>query len=606
MSRTSRSDETASNAQESPPKIDGEPDSTSASTSSLDTLVIGIDAGCLPVFERLFEEGRIPTIERLCTDGLTAPLESQIPPWTPSAWPSVYTGQNPGKHGAIGFVGYDGYDWHVTSNDDVDAHPLWTLLDQQGHSSVVVNAPVTHPPDEFDGAVIPGFLGPEDPPCHPAGLLDDVRDEIGEYRVYPNYTRDDDSVSESAKIDEYQRLVRMRGDAFRYLADEYDPDFGFLQFQKTDTVFHEFAGAEDKVNAVYEATDEAIAQVLEDCDPDRVFLVSDHGMGPYEGYEFRLNEFLRDEGFLETTTGGKGMPSWTPMRRRLREGEEYDTWEPGTVARVASVAAQFGITASRIRTILERVGLAELAIKYAPSGVSRTANEQVDFGESKAYVRARTELGVRINLEGREPMGVVPPAEYEDLREELMETLRGVETPDGEPFFETVAPREEYFHGENVEETVDIVTIPADFEHALSEQFREDADGYFGPVEPWNHKLDGIFVAAGEGIDETAAIDRAHLFDVAPTVLAAMGVPTSERMDGEVVPAVDPTEAIEYPPYSGVGAVDRGRNRERERDGADETGDRERTAEDRTETERDRPEADDDVTERLADLGYMN
>lgn len=548
-------------------------ESTASESNGLDTLCIGIDAGCLPVFERLFDADRIPTIERLCSEGVAAPLESQIPPWTPSAWPSIYTGVNPGKHGVVGFVGYDGYDWHVTSNDDVREHPLWTLLDRHDRSSVVVNAPVTHPPDEFDGAVIPGFLGPEDPQCHPDGLLDDVRDAIGEYRVYPNYTRDDDSLSDDEKIDEYLNLVRMRGEAFRYLADEFAPDFGFVQFQKTDTVFHEFGGEQRHVDRVYEATDEQIGAILEACDPDRVFLVSDHGMGPYDGYEFRINEYLRDMGYLETTTGGKGMPSWTPMRRRLREGEECDTWEPGAVARVASVAARFGVTARRIRAALERVGLADVAIEYAPDGVSRTANEQVDFAESEAYVRARTELGVRINLEGRDPTGVVPRDEYEKVREELIRELQAVETPDGEPLFETVAPREQYFHGDEIDETVDIVTIPADFEHTLSEQLG-DGD-YFGPAEPWNHKLDGIFVAAGEGIDETAALERAHLFDVAPTIMAAMGVPYSDRMDGSVVPVVDPVEPTSYPAY--------------------EEGDDER-----------RPATDEEVTDRLADLGYMN
>ncbi|SFS53310.1 alkaline phosphatase family protein [Halostagnicola kamekurae] len=542
-------------------------------SSGLDTLLIGIDAGCIPVFDRLSDADLIPTIDRLCADGVRAPLESQIPPWTPSAWPSIYTGVNPGQHGVVGFVGYDGYDYHVSSNEDVREHTIWDLLDRHGRSSVIVNAPVTHPPDEFDGAVIPGFLGPEDPPCHPTGVLEDVREVIGDYRVYPNYTRDDETVSDDEKIAEYLNLVEMRGDAFRYLVDEFDPDFGFLQFQKTDTVFHEFEGEQSKVDAVYERTDEQIAKTLEACDPDRVFLVSDHGMGPYEGYEFRLNEFLRDEGYIETMTGGKGMPSWTPMRRRLREGEDVETWEPGATARAASIAAQFGVTATRIREALERVGLADIAIKYAPGGVSRTANEQVDFAESTAYLRARTELGVRINLEGRDPNGVVPPSRYEPLREELIDALEDVETPDGEPIFETVAPREEYFHGDCVEETVDIVTIPADFEHALTEQL--GGDGYFGPAEPWNHKLDGIFAATGAGIDDEATIDRAHLYDVAPTVLAAMGIPHSDRMDGDVVPVVDPVEPVSYPDYSETESVDR-------------------------------PGTDEDVTERLADLGYMD
>ncbi|RQG95371.1 alkaline phosphatase family protein [Natrarchaeobius chitinivorans] len=552
--------------------------STTTDSSGMETLLIGIDAGCLPIFEQLFEADCIPTIERLCADGAVAPLESQIPPWTPSAWPSIYTGVNPGQHGAIGFVGYDGYDWHVTSNDDVEEHSLWTLLDRHDRSSVVVNAPVTHPPEEFDGAVIPGFLGPESPTCHPEGVLEDVRDAIGEYRVYPNYSRDDDSLTTDEKVTEYRRLIRMRGEAFRYLVDAYDPDFGFVQFQKTDTVFHELAGDERTVETVYETTDEEIATIIEGCDPDRIFLVSDHGMGRYDGYEFRINEFLRDEGFLETTTGGKGMPSWTPMRRRLREGEECDSWEPGAVARAASVAARFGLTASRVRAALERVGLADVAIAHAPGGVSRTANEQVDFASSKAYVRARTELGVRINLEGREPEGVVPPDEYEKVREDLIRSLQGVETPEGEPVFETVAPGEQYFHGDNADRTVDVVTIPNGFEHALTERL----DGnYFGSVEPWNHKLDGVFVAVGSDIDEDAGLERAHLFDVAPTVLAAMGVPYSDRMDGGVLPVVDPIEPMTYPPYAERGDHD-------------------------AHEKHDDADVDDEVTGRLADLGYID
>ncbi|TYL39516.1 phosphodiesterase [Natronococcus pandeyae] len=556
--RTSQDSDAVSNGEES---------------SGMNTLLIGIDAGSLSVFDDLDEEEEIPTIHRLCSEGVSAPLESQIPPWTPSAWPSMYTGANPGKHGAFGFVGYDGYDWHVTSSDDVDEHTVWSLLDRHGYSSVVVNAPITHPPEEFDGALLPGFIGPEDPQCHPEGLLDDVRDEIGDYRVYPSYSRDDDTIPESEKMEEYQRLIRMRGDAFRYLANEYEPDFGFVQFQKTDTVFHEFFGDEEKVRMVYETADEQIAAILEEFDPDHVFVASDHGMGEYDGYEFRVNEFLRDQGYVETMTGGKGMPSWTPMRRKLREGEESDTWEPSTVERAAAtVADRFGITAHSVRLALERVGLAGVAMKLAPSGVARTANEQVDFENSKAYVRARTELGIRINLEGRDPEGVVPQDEYEELREELIRELEGVETPDGDPVFETVAPRERYFHGDHADEAVDIVLIPDEFDHAISEQLGDD---YFGPAEPWNHKLDGVFAAMGEGVDEDTDLERAHLFDVAPTIMASFGVPYSDRMDGSVVPVVDAVDSTSYPAYNE--SADQGRS-----------------------------EADDEVTDRLADLGYMN
>ncbi len=540
--------------------------------SNVDVLLIGIDAGCLPVFERLYEDDVIPNIRSICDGGASAPLESQMPPWTPSAWPSMYTGVNPGKHGVCGFVAYDGYDFHVVSGQDVEEHSIWSLLDQHDLTSVVVNVPVTHPPDDINGALIPGFIGPENPRCSPDGLLDDIREEIGEYRVYPTYSREESDYTDAQKMDEYTSLVRMRGEAFRYLADEYEPNFGFVQFQKPDTVFHEFDGDWDKVKTVYEETDRQVGKLLEECDPNTVFIASDHGMGPYEKYEFRVNEFLRDEGYVKARNGGRGMPSWNPIQDELREGKDTKTWEPNTFERLAAKVAQFGFTAHRIRTGLEKVGLAEIAKQYAPKNVARMANEQVDFAKSTAYVRARTELGVRINLQSREPNGIVPPEKYDEVRDELIEKLSGVETPDGEPVFGEVVPRENYFHGKNADNAPDIVTIPNQMGQFISAQLLGD---YFAPpTEPWNHKLEGIVAAKGEGIDVDAMPTKAHLFDIAPTVMSALGVPYSDRMDGTVIPVVEDTGSQSYPEY------------DEENDGT--MGDDEAN-----------------VEERLADLGYM-
>lgn len=538
----------------------------------MEALLIGIDAGCQSVFERLASEGRIPTIQRLREQGVAGPLASQIPPWTPSAWPSMYTGVNPGQHGVSGFVGYDGYDWHVVNYDQVEEHALWEILDAHDLRSVIVNVPVTHPPSSFSGALIPGFIGPEDPECHPAGLLENVRSEIGEYRVYPRYTRDSERLSEAEKMDEYERLIRMRGAAFRYLADEYEPDFGFVQFQKTDTVFHEFDGDEEKVNRVYETVDDEVDQILSEYDPRRIFIASDHGMGEYGPYEFRVNEFLDDLGYVETSNSGKGMPSWSPIRMELREGKDVETWDPSRTERLAAAAARFGLTARRARIVLDRLRLLGVVKRVVPSNVARTANRQVDFAGSTAYMRARTEFGVRINLAGREPEGVVPTDEYEQVRNELIEALRDAETPDGDPVFESVEPREAHFGGKHMDDTVDIVTIPRDMDVFLSEQLGEGV--FTRPEQTWDHKMDGVFLAAGEGIDSTDSLTGAHILDVAPTILASLGLPHGDRMEGSVLPIVDGVGVESYPPYDG--------------------GDREIG------------EADEQVEQRLARLGYLS
>jgi predicted AlkP superfamily phosphohydrolase/phosphomutase len=530
-------------------------------------LVIGVDAASPGVLASLFADDRLPTLEGLFEAGATGELESHVPPWTPSMWPSIYTGVNPGKHGVFSFLSYDGYDWDVVDATGVREHALWEVLDEAGHSSVVVNVPVTHPPGSFDGALVPGYTAPEPPEGHPEGVVDEIEDAIGEYRIYGEETDD-----REAALEEYRSLARMRGEAFRHLADEYDPDFGFLQFQVTDTVFHEHPGDMGLVGGVYEAVDEQIEATLDACDPDAVFVVSDHGIGEYEGYGFAINEFLARHGFVETTVEAGDMPSWVPVREgRLRENGDDAGDGGGTTAgvrdqalsavggaasRTLSAAGRVGLTTRRVGAVLEKAGLRDAAAERLPDDVIRAGQPQVDFAASTAYVRARIELGVRINLEGREPDGVVPPEEYDRTRAELVDLLRDVETPDGNPVFEEVVPREEYFDGPYADEAVDVVTVPADFDHFLTADLRDDL--FADPGQPWNHKRTGVVAAAGDPIDP-APLPDAHLFDVAPTVLAAMDVPVSDRMDGRVLPVVEPSGERSYPAYEETAsATDRG------------------------------------------------
>lgn len=521
----------------------------------MQTLLIGIDAACQRVLDPLFEAETTPTLKRIFEEGVSGELESQIPPWTPSAWPSVYTGVNPGKHGVFSFLTFDGYDWDVLNRTDVDEFALWELLDRNGYSSVVVNVPVTFPPSEIDGAIVPGYTAPENPTCHPDGILDDVRAEVGEYRIYGD--RPDGDVPDEAQVREYCELTRSRGEAFRYLAERFDPDFGFLQFQQTDTVFHEFPDQWDVVERIYETVDEQLAAIIDEHDPDTVMVVSDHGIGEYDGYEFRVNEYLDDHGLIERTAGDGGMPSWSSLaQKQLQSGDGQTEVGVSVLEQSLSVAAKAGLTSQRIARVLERAGLKDLVLEYVPTDAARAASEQVDFERSTAYMRSRIELGVRLNLRGREPAGVVDSDEYESIRSRIIDVLRDAETPDGAPVFEMVVPREAIFHGEHVERAPDIVTVPDSFDHFLTASLRGEQFG--PPQEPWNHKMDGSFAAVGEAVDGVGET-TAHLFDIAPTVLATMDLPASERMDGSTMPFVEPAGTTTYPRYdrdSGRGTDD--------------------------------------------------
>jgi predicted AlkP superfamily phosphohydrolase/phosphomutase len=533
----------------------------------METLLLGLDGACRSVLAPRFEEGVMPRVEELFDEGTSGPLTSQLPPWTPSAWPSLYTGVNPGKHGVFGFLRFDGYDWDVVNRSDVREFALWELLDQHDMTSVVVNVPATHPAREFDGALLPGYIGPEDPACHPEGILADVEAAVGEYDVYGPLDKPGET-----DLDEVAAHAHSRGEAFCYLADRFDPDFGFLEFQQTDSVFHACPDDEDAVRRVFGAVDEAVGQVLDECDPETVIVVSDHGIGEYDGYDVRLNEYLREAGFVESTTDGTGMPSWDSIaRNRLQDGDDGGQPDPGVAERLAATASRLGLTSQRIQAVLEPLGLAEFVATHAPTDAVRAGTEQVDFGSSRAFVRDRIELGVRLNVAGREPDGAVPADVYDDHREALIEALSELTTPDGEPAFESVVPREDVFSGPFVERAPDVVTVPREFDNTLNVSLLGDL--FDEPFEPWNHKRDGVVAATGAAVDADAALADAHLFDVAPTVLASLDVPWSDRMDGSPLPIVEETPERRYPEFE---------------------------ADERDDTD------DEAVEERLAHLGYLS
>lgn len=517
-------------------------------TTGLRTLVVGIDGVCSSVLDPLIDDGVVPTLESIQVDGAVAPLRSQLPPWTPSAWPSIYTGKNPGKHGVYDFLRFDGYDWDVVNRSTVKARAIWELLSMQGYESVVVNVPVTHPPRATDATVVPGYMAPESPDCYPPGTWDELNEELGAYRLYAESSYSEASKSE--RLESYNTLSRMRGEAFRYLVADRDPDFGFVQFQQTDTVFHEYPDDTDVIRSVYRTVDDEIGAILDGCDPDFLFVVSDHGLGPMDR-EVRVNEFLRDRGVVETIAGDGGMPSWASLAEsHLQNGNSTTSSESAesssAAERAVELAASVGLTSQRLAGVVRRLGLEDQVLKVVPSDVVRAGSERVDFANSRAYMRSRTEMGIRLNVDGREPNGTVSQDEYESVRDELIDALQSLRTPTGGPCFEQVLPREAVFDGPYVKDAPDIVIVPSSFEQYLSASLR--GDWFAEPSEPWEHKRDGIIMATGPGIDTETDV-AGHIFDVAPTILASFGLEVDREMDGDPLPIVSPTGRRRYPSF---------------------------------------------------------
>ncbi|UPW00395.1 alkaline phosphatase family protein [Halorussus gelatinilyticus] len=527
-------------------------------SSKHNTVVVGFDALDFRYLDEF--ESSLPEFERLRNEGVEAPLESTFPPWTGSAWPSMYTGTDPSHHGTYGFfhstAGYPDEDELVTRNR-VRQPALWNYLTALDEPAVVLNVPVTHPAEPVAGVLVPGYLAHEEDAGYPEGIRSELSEAIdGEYRIYADAETSDDH---DRKRESYLDLIRMRGEAAEYVLAEYDWRVAVVQVQKTDTVFHNFDDRETFRRA-YERADEVLGRVREAAGDANVVVCSDHGMGEVDGYTVYLNEILRDAGFVEATADSSG-PSLMTEKATLTGAADGASGGDGAAGASAdggpSVTGQVvsaattalgtvGVTPGDAYSLATRLGVGDLLTDVLPYEAVSAASEGVDWANSKAYTRS-VELGVRVNLAGREPSGVVTPEEYEGVRDDLIDLLSTLRTPDGDPVFEWVRRREEVYDGPYTEQACDVLFMPADMNHTLSTNLIGQR---FVPTETHDHQRDGVFLADGpafaddagfEAPDADPALDAdgarpgaLSLTDVAPIAMAAAGLDVPARMTGEV------------------------------------------------------------------------
>jgi predicted AlkP superfamily phosphohydrolase/phosphomutase len=529
------------------------------------TVVFGFDA----LSFRYLDKFDTPNFDALRERGIEAPLESIHPPWTGSAWPSMYTGIHPGEHGVYSFFDFgDGYpdDADVVSRNDVRAPALWNYLTDRDRRSLVLNVPVTHPAEAVDGVVVPGYLAPEDAPGHPEGIRADIEDAIGTpYRIYGRTELIDDP---DAKLDGYIDLVDLRRRAIVYLLKEWEWEFAFVQVQKTDAVFHNF---DDRAafERVYAAADDLLGMVLDVVGPEvNVIVCSDHGMGHNTGYGIYVNDVLRDHGYVHTVEGnGSGVNAPSLGERKAgwiaeaegadniptEDGDGSQSHLSGVLIGAASALQSVGVSPASVYAVAERVGLSDVLTNVVPTAVKRGVRRDVDWRRSDAYCRLSCEQGIRINLDGREPNGTVPESEYETVRDDIIALLSDLETPAGEPAFEWVKPREDVYDGPHVDAAPDVCLRATDMNHSV---VADVVGRQFVPVNAYKHRVDGVFLGAGPGFGD-AVLDCLSLVDVAPTVMALLGEPVPARMSGSVPDVVTvPWVRRKYDVPYGTGTAD--------------------------------------------------
>jgi len=449
-------------------------------------MVIGLDCAEPSLIERWRDE--LPTLAGLMDRGVHGRLTSIVPPITVPAWSCMMSSRTPGDLGVYGFRNrsdhsYDGL--FVADGTAIKEARLWDLVGRAGGSSIVLGVPGTYPPRPLRGVMVSCFLTPsvESQYTYPPGLRDEVQEVVGEYLFDCTDFRTEDKEDLLRQVYEMtdrrfalaEHLLETRPwQLFTMVEMGHDRmHHGFWKEMDPEHRKHEPGGRhEHAIRDYYKHVDGLIGRLLRFADENTtVLIVSDHGAKRLDG-GIRINEWLRREGLLAT----------------LRE--------PETVCRPADVGIDWAKT--------------------------------VAWGDGGYYAR------VFLNVQGREPKGVIPAEDYEATRDDLARRLEAIPDDQGRPLATRAYKPEELYPQVNGV-APDLVVIFGDLLWRSVGTIGGDEgvhtlENDTGPDDA-NHAQDGVFIVSGAGVEARGSVDG-NLLDVAPTVLELLGLEAPPELRG--------------------------------------------------------------------------
>lgn len=443
-------------------------------------IVLGIDGMDLDVVRRY--EKDLPTISGLMAKNPGTRLRSVFPADTTPAWSTIYLGVDPSVHGVINFVNVGAKDntyKPLVFDDSVfKGKTFWDVLAREGVTSSIVL-----PMNIKEGWEVPGGV-----------MITRPNPKNGHIKVWPESKRSiyeprEDILGTEGKFTNEAALKDLKQEFFDKVKEEArltklaieneECDVLFSYFSTTDGIQHDFwrhcnpshpgypgrNEHEDTIKEMYAYMDRFIAEVMKMQPGVPVLVLSDHGHGARPVKTARVNEILRQGGYLSPKVGTG--PSTSAKKR----------------AKKALKGAAVGI--------VKNVGLPRPMMKLAKKfplwkGLFASGND-FDWGKTKAYLSDLSALknysygGIRISewVEDKD-----------SLSDEIIAYLQTVKKPDGEPLFEWISRTNRFYHGTYLNKYPEIIFQMDELyggEWELGENVFGDA-GFMHELSPGGHR----------------------------------------------------------------------------------------------------------------------
>jgi predicted AlkP superfamily phosphohydrolase/phosphomutase len=445
--------------------------------------ILGLDAASP---ELLFGDERLTTVRRLMEMGVYGQVESVLPPDSIPGWMCLTTSQDPGSLGVYGACNraHSSYERPtISSSNSIPAFSIWDKLEKQGKKSILIGVPPNFPPRKVNGISIGCFLTPNPASeefTHPASIKGKITQLTGEY---PVDVKDYLTAPGDRVRDEIFAMSSKHWQVVRWMLSEQEWDYFHYVDIGLDRAQRRFWSCFDRQHRNYRAgnpyesvipdyylwLDEQIGSLLELLDSDTVLLVaSTHGAQRSDGAAL-VNQWLIDEGLLVLD-------------------------EP------------------------------------LPSRITPFHDLSVNWAKTRVWCEGGSCARIFFNLQGREPQGAIPAADYETLQQEMSARLQAWCNNRGQPLV-CAKPQEIYSAMRNVVPDLIVYFGP---EHCI------DSVGCPAPKLPQsamaldgcNNSRHGAFVLSAPNCPLTGEYKGAHLLDIAPTLLDLAGYEVPSTMHG--------------------------------------------------------------------------
>ncbi|RLI88766.1 MAG: hypothetical protein DRO62_03075 [Candidatus Altiarchaeales archaeon] len=381
--------------------------------------------------------------------------------------------------------------------------------------------PGLYPPYAINGFMVSGVgASPHDEITYPKELKEKLLDICGGYMIEIPYTTSRYS-RPSLFLTDIMKLLDQNEKAIDFLIRQ-DVDIFVGIISATDFAQHYMWKFLDSTHPLYDKKkaekykpaflqiwqriDKIMGTVLTKVANDtNILVVSDHGFGPHK-QSFYINSWLESEGYLVRKKGRSELLAKLQLL-------------------LSKIIDKTAILNSELPTLFARKSK-----KYAKPFL-----HQIDMKRTMAFAayHATNSGKIYINTSSESPLQ--SSKDREKIKEQIATKLR--ETCNKLNMEVNIYFASDIYFGKFLHLAPDILFEINNFECSVHYKFNKFIHKTVpdNPNHSGSHRINGIFIAHGPDIKEGTQIQRAKIYDIAPTILHMFGLSVPDDMDGRVL-----------------------------------------------------------------------